>query len=397
MSPFVVAFIAFILALIFRLLNFSQPMKPKLVCRDEKFANLLRDMAPELEQKYIPTMIWGFSGHIQTIMHSIIGRKKCPWPIGERVSLLLEDGATLTYDVYQPLESHQSAGDVTLILIPGICNSSESIYIRTFVHHAQRKGWRCAVLNHLGAMKSIKLTSHRIFGYGCTKDLNAMINSTLETYPGTRAVVVGFSMGANIVIKYLGEKGVNIPRQILGGISICQGYDALKGMQHMLLWANFRRFYLYVMTENMKRVLMAHQQLVLTEEVKSRYELCERSIFSAASLPEFDEAYTRRLAGFDTVDEMYKQSSCSLYMDNITMPLVFINAQDDPIVPEPLLSIPQQYVASRDKSAFILTSHGGHLGFYDGGLIKPNTVTWLDRTAVGIADAILRDSHTKSL
>lgn len=127
----------------------------------------------------------------------------------------------------------------------------------------------------------------------------------------------------------------------------------------MLLWANFRRFYLYVMTENMKRVLMAHQQLVLTEEVKSRYELCERSIFSAASLPEFDEAYTRynclvptaainknyvtyfyftclsvirRLAGFDTVDEMYKQSSCSLYMDNITVPLVFINAQDDPIV-----------------------------------------------------------------
>jgi len=121
----------------------------------------------------------------------------------------------------------------------------------------------------------------------------------------------------------------------------------------MLLWANFRRFYLYVMTENMKRVLMAHQQLVLTEEVKKNYEICERSIFSAASLPEFDEAYTRynysnsfcyfkncdllflycrRLAGFDTVDEMYKQSSCSLYMDNITMPLVFINAQDDPIV-----------------------------------------------------------------
>jgi len=184
-------------------------------------------------------------------------------------------------------------------------------------------------------------------------------------------------MGANIVIKYLGEKGIHVPRNILGGISICQGYDALKGMQHMLLWANFRRFYLYVMTENMKRVLMTHQLNVLTEEVKNRYQLCERSIFSAASLPEFDEAYTRRLAGYETVDEMYKQSSCSLFMDAITVPVVFINAQDDPIVPEPLLSIPQQYVDSRDKSAFILTTHGGHLGFYDGGLIKPNTVTWL--------------------
>ena len=149
----------------------------------------------------------------------------------------------------------------------------------------------------------------------------------------------------------------------------------------MLLWANFRRFYLYVMTENMKRVLMAHQQLVLTEEVKTRYQLCERSIFSAASLPEFDEAYTRylrqfikfnnhlkknsknchllyicccrRLAGYETVDEMYKQSSCSLFMDTITVPIVFINAQDDPIVPEPLLSIPQQYVGKLPKRFFV--------------------------------------------
>ena len=65
-------------------------------------------------------------------------------------------------------------------------------------------------------------------------------------------------------------------------------------MQYMLLWANFRRFYLYVMTENMKRVLIAHRQCVLNEEVKNRFQLCERTILSAATLPEFDEAYTRQ-------------------------------------------------------------------------------------------------------
>jgi hypothetical protein len=65
--------------------------------------------------RYIPTRIWGFSGHIQTVMHSLIGRKKCPWPIGERVSLLLDDGATLTYDVYQPLDAHSSGGIVSIL------------------------------------------------------------------------------------------------------------------------------------------------------------------------------------------------------------------------------------------------------------------------------------------
>lgn len=53
--------------------------------------------------RYIPTRLWGFNGHLQTIVHSIIGRVKCPLPIGERVEVNLSDGSTLTYDVYQPL------------------------------------------------------------------------------------------------------------------------------------------------------------------------------------------------------------------------------------------------------------------------------------------------------
>lgn len=55
---------------------------------------------------YIPTRLWGFSGHVQTILHSVIGRVRCPWPIGERVFLTLHDGTTLTYDRYQPLDTN---------------------------------------------------------------------------------------------------------------------------------------------------------------------------------------------------------------------------------------------------------------------------------------------------
>jgi len=398
MSPFIVALFAFIFLLIFRILNVaSQPQKPQLFYKDDKFANLLMEMS-DLRLPYIPTRIWGFSGHIQTVLHSLIGRMKCPWPIGERISFLLPDGATLTYDMYKPLDSHASGEDVTLVLCPGICNSSESIYIRTFVHHAQRKGYRCTVLNHIGALKDIKLTSHRIFSYGCTRDLHEMVTNVVDRYPQTKIVTVGFSMGGNIVTKYLGEKPNKVPKNIIGGISICQGYDALSTMQYMLLWANFRRFYLYVMTENMKRVLIAHRQCVLHEEVKNRFQLCERTILSAATLPEFDEAYTRRIHGYEGINEMYRQHSCSMYMDNITLPMVFINAQDDPIIPESLMAWPKSFAERHDKAVFILSTHGGHLGFYEGGLFKPNPVTWLDRTAVGIADAIISDKqHSKMI
>lgn len=50
----------------------------------------------------MPTL-WGYSGHLQTVFHSIVGRVKCPWPSGDRIFLTLDDNSTLTYDLYQPL------------------------------------------------------------------------------------------------------------------------------------------------------------------------------------------------------------------------------------------------------------------------------------------------------
>lgn len=59
--------------------------------------------------------------------------------------------------------------DITMVICPGIGNHSEKNYIRTFVDHSQRQGYRCAVLNHLGALPNMELTSPRMFTYG--KDL----------------------------------------------------------------------------------------------------------------------------------------------------------------------------------------------------------------------------------
>lgn len=70
---------------------------------NKSVAYLLR----RLFHSYVPTRLWGFSGHMQTVLHSIVGRFKCPWPLGERVYLTLDDGSTLTYDLYKPLNEHE--------------------------------------------------------------------------------------------------------------------------------------------------------------------------------------------------------------------------------------------------------------------------------------------------
>lgn len=65
-----------------------------------------------------------------------------------------------------PIRLTVSSDEITMVICPGIGNHSEKHYIRTFVDYAQKEGYRCAVLNHLGALPTIELTSPRIFTYG---------------------------------------------------------------------------------------------------------------------------------------------------------------------------------------------------------------------------------------
>lgn len=110
-------------------------------------------------------MVWGRNGHLQTLAYGAFGRAKRFSLPYERHSVQLVDGGTSTFDVFWA-ENHHSLGDFTIAICPGIANSSESAYVRTFVKSAGTSGFRCAVLNHLGALRSVKLTSNRIFTYG---------------------------------------------------------------------------------------------------------------------------------------------------------------------------------------------------------------------------------------
>lgn len=112
----------------------------------------------------------------------------------------------------------------------------------------------------------------------------------------------------------------------------------------------------------------------------------------------------RRVHGFATVDEFYESCSCLHLIPKVRLniktirisilqlrvPMLFMNAQDDPIVP-PQLWQPVQHICEQQPGlAFVLTKHGGHLGFLEGTSISPNSVTWLDRFIGELADAAVR-------
>merc|ERR1711936_644102 len=388
---YVLVLVAIALCFLFKILNVNNsPEKSQFYCSNQKFLEEFLKRAPELAEPYIPTRFWGFSGHLQTIIQGVISRLHCPLVNGHRVSLRLTDGATVTYDLYHAIEEHPDQGDFTLCICPGIGNNSESVYIRRVVYNAQLHGYRVCVLNHIGTLGTVPVTSPRIFMYGNTADYAAMIKDVVRRFPNTTMICVGFSMGGNLITKYLGEPRVK-PTNIVAGISVCQGYDANRAMTLLLEWKGFRRIYLYAMTEAMKSIIRRWQRFLFTDEIKRKIGLNERQVLNAATMNELDDLYTRRLAGFSNVTDFYNAMSCSNHLNNIQVPIVFINARDDPIVPPPLLEIVRDAALTHDNMIYIEQKFGGHLGFYEGGFVYSNPLTWQDRMGVHISHALVAD------
>ncbi|XP_053318370.1 monoacylglycerol lipase ABHD2 [Spea bombifrons] len=393
------AAVAAVLYVIVRCLNLKSPTaSPELVFQDTALNRFLLKSCPLLTKEYIPPLIWGKSGHIQTALYGKMGRVSSPHPYGQRKYLTMSDGATATFDLFEPLAEHCTGDDVTIVICPGIANHSEKQYIRTFVDYAQKSGYRCAVLNHLGALPNIELTSPRMFTYGCTWEFGAMVNYIKKTYLETRLIVVGFSLGGNIVCKYLGEAPASQER-VLCAVSVCQGYSASRAQETFLQWDQCRRFYNFLMADNMKKIILSHRHALFGDINKNNltFDPSDLSrLYTATSLMQIDETVMRKFHGYKTVKEYYEAESCVRYLHNIHVPIMLVNAVDDPLVHESLLSIPKTLAAKKENVMVALPLHGGHLGFFEGAVLFPEPLTWMDKLLVQYSNAICQWEKNKS-
>ena len=89
------------------------------------------------------------------------------------------------------------------------------------------------------------------------------------------------------------------------------------------------------------------------------------------------------------------QQSCVHHLKGIKVPMVFINALDDPVVPTPLLEIIRNAALNHSNFIYVEQKYGGHLGFYEGGFMYPKALTWLDRAVVHITHALVQDEKVQ--
>jgi abhydrolase domain-containing protein 1/3 len=165
---------------------------------------------------------------------------------------------------------------------------------------------------------------------------------------------VGTSIGANVLVKYLGEDGPNTP--LIGATAVCSPWDLLicdRFINRKLV----QKVYDRMLTIGLQGYAQLHHSII------SRIADWE-GIKKSRSVREFDNYATRLVAKFETTDTYYRRSSSSQYVENVAVPLLCISALDDPVCTRE--AIPWDECRANKNIVLATTTHGGHLAYYEG-------------------------------
>lgn len=234
-----------------------------------------------------------------------------------------------------------------IILCHGLEGSSSSQYIIGTAKLAAKMGWDVIALNYRGCSGEINKTS-RLYHSGFTEDLELVISKYENIYDSIS--LVGFSLGGNIVLKYMGNSVVSNKIHKAGAISVPT--DLSICAQEMKKFKNIAYTKNFINSLNIK-IRQKHKQFP---------DLIDLSyIPKIKSVWDYDEYYTSQLHGFDGAEDYYAKCGSRQFLHKIDKPTLIINALDDPFFPIENTPFDE---ANENPNLFLQTTkYGGHVGF----------------------------------
>lgn len=283
--------------------------------------------------------------HFSTIYSARLRPK--PGPVQERRRLELPDSDFLDIDwSYASKKSSRIA-----ILLHGLEGNAQRIYMKGQADALTEANWDVAAMNHRGCSGE----ENRLFlsyNSGRTEDLHFLISHILKMDRYTEIALIGFSLGGNLVLKYLGERET-LPKELSKGIAISAPLSlkgSLLSLEKRKNWV-YRNSFLLDLRAKYKRKMRHFPDKMTTSELKQ-----------INSLYQFDTLYTAPAHGFEDADDYYEKSSSLQYLSNITTPVLILNARNDTFLS------PKCYpfeLAKESEFIFLETpKHGGHVGFH---------------------------------
>jgi predicted alpha/beta-fold hydrolase len=308
------------------------------------------------DQRYTFRPAWWIrGGHAQTLWGKFF-RGRPALPI-RRERWDTPDGDFL--DVYR-LDAPASPGGTRaaprLVFFHGLEGTIRSHYIYGFFDEARRRGWAADLLIFRGCGEEPN-RQPRFYHSGETADPAFFIDTIRAEHPTAPLLLAGVSLGGNVLLKYLGEHGADVPDQISGAAAVSVPFDLERSCRHISRGFSrvYDRHFLRTLREKARTKLGAHPGLFDAD-----------ALARANSIYDFDDAVTAPVHGFANAHDYYSRSSSLGFLAPIDRPTLLLSATDDPFLPPSVLDEVRAVAARNPLLTVEFTAQGGHVGFVGG-------------------------------
>jgi predicted alpha/beta-fold hydrolase len=283
--------------------------------------------------------------HFSTIYSAKL--RPSPRLIQQRERMQLADGDFMDIDWSFAEKPSQKVA----ILLHGLEGNAQRIYIKGQAKILNQNGWDAAAVNFRGCSGEANI-SYQSYNAGKTDDLEATINFILKKDTYTEIALVGFSLGGNLLLKYLGERA-SFPKEIKKAVAISTPLSLKGSLESLNVFSNwvYRNSFLLNLRKKYKSKMKNFPEKMTTSDYKK-----------ITSLFEFDNLYTAPAHGFKNALEYYEKNSSLQFLPNIEIPVYILNAENDSFIS------PACYptkLASKMKNLHLeIPKYGGHVGFH---------------------------------
>lgn len=313
--------------------------------------------------EFIPRR-WLRNGHLQTLAGNFLPRKIT---LPEPEPLLVEvDGPVAGYGPSQVLcHCHWQPEAVrrermTVVLLHGLEGSSNSQYIVGNTARALAAGMNVVRMN----MRSCGGTDHlspTIYHSGRSGDVGRVVEAIVERQRVASIALVGYSMGGNLVLKYLGEMAAAVPRQVKAAVGVSPLMDLAASSAALHLPGNriYEWHFLRGMLARVRRRKVMYPRIYGDAQVSA-----------IRSMRDFDDAIVARYGGFRNADDYYARVASSQFASALGVPTLIVHSVDDPFIR--MLPATREMLMANPAVTLIETRYGGHCAFLTDPASKAN-------------------------
>jgi predicted alpha/beta-fold hydrolase len=306
---------------------------------------------------------WWYRGrHLQTLWGPMLRPSGRPRLRRERLDT--PDGDFLDLDWLEPAP----AAAPLVVILHGLEGSFRSHYVRGLCREAARLGLRAVVMNFRSCSGELNRAA-RLYHSGETSDLDWVLDRLERREPGARRALVGVSLGGNVTLKWLGERGEDASDRVAAAAAISTPFH-LAGCVRALDVGLSRALYTASFLRTLRAKIRAKAHLY-----RGRIDL--PAALGARTFTEYDRFVTAPIYGFADEHDYWARSSSAAFLVKIRRPTLLINAVNDPFIPPS--GLPRDEVAQSPWIEAAFVPEGGHAGFLEG---PWGARSWAERRAL---------------